>query len=96
VQTTLRIDDRIYRKAKDKAAREGITMNKLVEEALELRLQQPPSSTTSSTLPVFRGGPSLPPNFDLVEAIKKSESEADLLLADKLITARKRSGRKSR
>ncbi len=38
MQTTLRIDDTIYRQAKAEAAREGITLTKFIEEALRLRL----------------------------------------------------------
>ena len=38
MQTTLRIDDTIYRQAKAEAAREGITLTKFIEEALQLRL----------------------------------------------------------
>jgi hypothetical protein len=38
MQTTLRIDDEIYREAKAEAAREGITLTKFIEEALCLRL----------------------------------------------------------
>jgi len=38
MQTTLRIDDAIYRQAKAEAAREGITLTKFIEEALCLRL----------------------------------------------------------
>jgi hypothetical protein len=38
MQTTLRIDDTIYRQAKAEAAREGMTLTKFIEEALRLRL----------------------------------------------------------
>lgn len=34
MQTTLRIDDRIYREAKAEAARRGITLTRYIEEAL--------------------------------------------------------------
>jgi predicted HicB family RNase H-like nuclease len=34
MQTTLRIDDEIYRQAKAEAAREGIILTKFIEEAL--------------------------------------------------------------
>lgn len=39
MQTTLRIDDKIYREAKAEAARKGITLTRFIEEALRLRLQ---------------------------------------------------------
>ena len=61
MQTTLRVDDEIYRQAKAEAAREGITLTKFIEEALELRLRQVPAPATPGELPVFRGGPPLPP-----------------------------------
>ncbi|MGE0823275.1 MAG: hypothetical protein AB7G75_23625 [Candidatus Binatia bacterium] len=38
MQTTLRIDDAIYQRAKAEAEREEITLTKFVEEALRLRL----------------------------------------------------------
>lgn len=45
MQTTLRINDELYREAKACAAREGVTLTKFLEEALKLRLQntQPPA-----------------------------------------------------
>ncbi len=50
MQTTLRIDDSIYRQAKAEAAREGITLTKFIEEALRLRLGNGP--TTSAPQPM--------------------------------------------
>jgi len=38
VQTTLRIDDEIYRDAKVQAAREGATLTRFIEEALRERI----------------------------------------------------------
>jgi len=38
MQTTLRIEDSLYREAKAGAAREGITITRFIEEALQLRL----------------------------------------------------------
>ncbi len=38
MQTTLRIDDRLYREAKAEAAREGVTLTRFIEEGLRLRL----------------------------------------------------------
>jgi len=40
VQTTLRIDDPLYREAKVQAAREGITLTRFLEESIRLRLKQ--------------------------------------------------------
>ena len=38
MQTTLRIDDSLYREARAGAAREGITITRFIEEALQLRI----------------------------------------------------------
>ena len=40
MQTTLRIDDRLYREAKAEAAREGVTLTRFLEEGLRLRLEK--------------------------------------------------------
>jgi antitoxin component of RelBE/YafQ-DinJ toxin-antitoxin module len=39
VQTTLRIDDAIYREAKAEAARRGMTLTRFIEEALEQKIR---------------------------------------------------------
>jgi predicted DNA binding CopG/RHH family protein len=38
MQTTLRIDDRLYREAKAEAAREGMTLTKFIEDGIRVRL----------------------------------------------------------
>ena len=40
MQTTLRINDKIYREAKAEAAREGITLTRFIEQALQDRINQ--------------------------------------------------------
>lgn len=40
MQTTLRIDDKLYREAKAEAAREGTTITRLLEEGIRLRLEK--------------------------------------------------------
>jgi hypothetical protein len=40
MQTTLRIDDPLYREAKVQAAREGITLTRFLEEGIRLRLEK--------------------------------------------------------
>jgi uncharacterized protein (DUF433 family) len=40
MQTTLRIDDELYREAKAEAAREGVTLTRFLEDGLRLRLQK--------------------------------------------------------
>jgi hypothetical protein len=39
MQTTLRLPDEIYRAAKAKAAEEGITLTRFLEEGLKLRIE---------------------------------------------------------
>jgi hypothetical protein len=39
MQTTLRIDDKLFREAKAEAARQGTTLTRFLEEGLRLRLQ---------------------------------------------------------
>lgn len=40
MQTTLRLDDDLHRRAKMEAARRGITLTRLVEEGLRMQLEQ--------------------------------------------------------
>ncbi|HTD15899.1 MAG TPA: hypothetical protein VK673_12005 [Chthoniobacterales bacterium] len=40
MQTTLRINDRVYRQAKAEAARVGITLTQFIERALESEIQR--------------------------------------------------------
>jgi hypothetical protein len=59
MQTTLRIDDTIYREAKAEAAREGMTLTRFIEEALSQRLRQPAKRTQtggSKDARLARGG----------------------------------------
>ena len=53
MQTTLRVDERLYREAKAEAARQGKTMTRFIEEALRLRLEQRPAEGEPVILPVF-------------------------------------------
>jgi hypothetical protein len=46
MQTTLRIDDNLYRDAKTKAAREGLTLTKFLEEGLRMRLEKHPGGSS--------------------------------------------------
>lgn len=52
MQTTLRIDDRLYREAKAEAARSGVSLTRFLEEGLRLRLEKKP--TLPTTPHVFR------------------------------------------
>jgi hypothetical protein len=55
VQTTLRIDDTIYREAKAAAARQGITLTRFIEESLKLSVQRATGtpSFSSASIPSY-------------------------------------------
>jgi hypothetical protein len=63
----------VYRLAKIGAAREGITLTRFIEEALGCACAKRPRCSHRG-LPVLRDGPSVPPGFDLVEAMQEAES----------------------
>jgi len=84
MQTTLRINDGIYRQAKAEAAREGITLTRFIEEALALRLQGA-ASLVPLPLPTFRGGASCPPDFDLFAEVQRTQIASDEKLARRLL-----------
>ncbi len=48
MQTTLRIDDRLYREAKAEAARQGVTLTRFLEEGLRLRLEKKLTTTPAA------------------------------------------------
>jgi hypothetical protein len=52
MQTTLRIDDHLYREAKAEAARAGVSLTRFLEEGLRLRLEK--KMTPSTATHVFR------------------------------------------
>lgn len=45
MQTTLRINDALYRQAKAEAARLGVTMTRFIEDALSARIARPNAAT---------------------------------------------------
>lgn len=58
MQTTLRLNDVLYREAKTEAVREGITITNFIEDALRLRLEQKQRTSFRGTkvrLPIFKG-----------------------------------------
>lgn len=57
MQTTLRIDDSLYREAKAEAARQGTTLTRFLEEGLRLRLHgKAPQNPKPYSFPVFSSG----------------------------------------
>jgi hypothetical protein len=56
MQTTLRLDDQLYREAKAEAAREGLTLTRFLEEGIRLRLARTPNASQPlHTFRVFAG-----------------------------------------
>ena len=52
MQTTLRLDDRLYRAAKAGAARESVSLTHFIEEAVAKRLRQPAAAPAAHTFRV--------------------------------------------
>lgn len=79
MQTTLRLDDGLYRRAKARAAEAGLSLTKYVELALRARLDAPVvRRRRRQPLPVSSAGGGLCPGFrTLEEAVSASELAAD-------------------
>jgi hypothetical protein len=80
MQTTLRLDDDLYRRAKAEAASEGISLTRLVEDALREKLAGPavPKVARRLQLPVSSAVGGLREPFrSLEEAIKAVDLERD-------------------
>jgi hypothetical protein len=79
VQTTLRLDDHLYRQAKARAASQGLSLTRLLEDALREHLQSPePQDSRSFRLPVSSvGGGLLPSYSSLEEAVAGADLERD-------------------
>ncbi|MFT4122563.1 MAG: CopG family transcriptional regulator [Microbacteriaceae bacterium] len=56
MRTTLAIDDALLARAKKRAAQQGITLGRFVDEALRTRLASPERVAVPVRLPVFPGG----------------------------------------
>lgn len=84
MQTTLRIDDALYREAKAKAAVLGISLTQFLEDALRAKLREKPSrrGRRQVRLPVSsaRGG-LLSPSKTLPELIEAADLAHDLSIA---------------
>ena len=73
MQTTLRLDDNLYRRAKATAAEQGVTLTRFIEEALQLRLEKRPVAHALN-LPTFDSG--LPFAYT-TEELKKLGQDSD-------------------
>jgi predicted transcriptional regulator len=81
MQTTLRLDDELYRRAKAVAAEQGMSLTRLVEEAIRERLNRavPARRRRRLRLPVATATGGLAPEFsNLQEAIEAADLAADL------------------
>jgi hypothetical protein len=81
MKTTLRLDDDLYRQAKAVAAKQGVSLNRLVEEAIRDRLDRsvPSSRRWRLRLPVSTATGGLAPGFsNFQEAIEAADLTADL------------------
>lgn len=75
MQTTLRLDDELYRRAKVEAARQGITLTRLIEEGIRLRLARPP--VAPGEIKLHTAGTGQPSNLTL-EELKRLIQETDI------------------
>jgi hypothetical protein len=77
MQTTLRINDELYREAKSEAAREGITLTTYLESALRLRLGKARSLPAGEPHPfrVYVPETSVPLSNDDLRRIADEEQE---------------------
>lgn len=90
MQTTLRIDDRIYREAKAEAAREGVTLTRFLEEGLRLRLESKrPPGVGADHFRVFSAGSVDSQSWE--ETVRIAEDEREAADLAKLGLSRERS-----
>jgi ribbon-helix-helix CopG family protein len=84
MQTTLRLDDELYRQAKARAASLGMSVTKFLEEAVRERLQAPMPAPRRRRLrlPVSSAAGGLAPEFSTLEdAVAAADLAADRLRA---------------
>jgi hypothetical protein len=80
MQTTLRLDDDLYRRAKARAASLGISLTRFLEEALEGHLEAPAPRRREKRLrlPVSTAAGGLVPEFSTLEdAVVAADLAAD-------------------
>ncbi|HEY5793128.1 MAG TPA: hypothetical protein VIS74_07505 [Chthoniobacterales bacterium] len=81
MQTTLRLDDQLYREAKAEAAREGTTLTRFLEDAIRLRLRKKssPAPGEPHPFPLYEGGAAILPSDETIKEIAVEEEERYLL-----------------
>jgi hypothetical protein len=78
MQTTLRLDDRLYRAAKAEAAREGISLTRLVEDGIRLRLGTKPASPGPYTFRVLSSPGPCPTDEEIRRIADEEQLDHDL------------------
>jgi uncharacterized protein (DUF433 family) len=81
MQTTLRIDDELYREAKAEAARQGMTLTRFLQEGLRLRLQKARSTGAGSPVRIRsyrKGEPFSFNDRELKEIANREQELADI------------------
>lgn len=77
MQTTLRIDDRLYREAKAEAAREGVSLTRFLEEGLRLRLEKKSVTPAAPhTFRVFEAPAAGSRDWDTIRRLADEDQEA--------------------
>ena len=77
MQTTLRIDDRLYREAKAEAARAGLSLTRFLEEGLRMRLEKgPPEATGDHPFRVYSAEPPESRSWEEIRRIADDEQTA--------------------
>lgn len=65
MRTTISIADELLRTAKREARRRGLTLGRLVEDALRREVSRPSQVREATSVPVFRGGRGVRPGVDV-------------------------------
>ena len=79
------MNDDLYRRAKARAAEEGVTLTRFIEGALAARLLQALDRPVAS-LPAYDSGVVVPAGFDLLAAMAEAGATTDARLADGILT----------
>lgn len=79
MRTTIAVGDQLLRSAKQEARRRGLTLGRLVEEALRRELSRPAGAGKPPPVPIFHGSGGVRPGIDaasnrgLLEALDEGQ-----------------------
>lgn len=82
MQTTLRINDELYRQAKAQAALEGSTLTKFIEDGIRLRLEHKQEAGKPFAFRVYR--PEVPQSQNVEERIQLANEDFENYEINKL------------